>query len=220
MELGEYARAREAYSRAIELDPHSAIAEKNLRRLSHLGEAIGGSEGDSHKAEPQHFIGEIGKAGVVNLYRLAPPETLAKMVAGDEVYLKIDGSSLIIVENSRGEDIGQVEPKRGQRLIKLMGGGNKYTAVIVSSTEEKVTVLIREVYQDPSQAGQLSFPSRRFESLRPYIDERMIRRELEYEEALPEEPGYTIIGGEEAELLPEESPNIDDQTGNEEEEFN
>ena len=117
-------------------------------------------------------------------------------MAGDRVNLKIDGPSLI-VENSRGEYLGQVEPKHGQRLIKLMEGGNKYTAAIVSSTEERVTVIIREVYQDPCQAGQLSFPPKGIESFRPYVSDRMIRRELEYEEHWG--ASYTIMAGEEAE---------------------
>ncbi len=209
MELGEYSRAREAYSRAIELDPYNAIAEKNLRRLSHLGEAAVSSEGDSGKVEPQHFIEEIGKAGAVNLYHLAPPEMLARMVAGDKVYLKIDGTSLI-VENGRGEYLGQVEPKHGQRLIKLMKGGNKYTAAIISLTEDAMSVIIREVYQEPSQAGRLSFPPKGLEALRPYVSDRILRWELEYEEEEVEEPGYTIISEEETELLPQESIEIGD----------
>ncbi|MBA7539178.1 hypothetical protein ES705_31457 [subsurface metagenome] len=215
MELGEYSQAREAYERAIELAPYNTIAEKNLRRLSHLGETLVSSGGDSHKVEPQHFIEETGKAGVVDLYHLAPPGILARMVAGDRVYLKVDGSSLI-VENGRGEYLGQVVPKHGQRLVKLMEGGNKYAAAILSSTEDKVSVIIREVYQHPSQVGRPSFPPKGVEGLRPYISDRIIRRELEYEEALPTEPGYTIIGGEEGELLPEEPPDIDSEADKEE----
>ncbi len=213
MKLGEYSQAREAYKRAIELDPYNTIAKKNLHRLSHLGETPVSSKGDSHKVEPQHFIEETGKAGVVDLYHLAPLEILARMVAGDKVYLKIDGASLI-VENGRGEYLGQVVPKHGQRLIKLMKGGNKYTAAILSSTEDKISVIIREVYQDPSQVGQPSFPPKGVEGFRPYISDRIIRRGLEYEEALPEELGYTIIGGEEGELLPEELPDIDNEADN------
>ncbi len=215
MELGEYFQAREAYERAIELDPYNTIAKKNLHRLSHLGETPVSSEGDSQKVEPQHFIEETGKAGVVDLYHLSPPKILARMVAGDKVYLKIDGSSLI-VENGRGEYLGQVVPKHEQRLIKLMERGNKYAAAILSSTEDKNSVIIREIYQDPSQVGRSSFPPKRVEGLRPYISDRIIRRELEYEEALPEEPGYTIIGGEEGELLPKEPPDIDNEADNEE----
>ena len=215
MELGEYSQAREAYERAIEIAPYNTIARKNLRRLAHLGETLVGPERDSHKVEPQHFIEETGKAGEVDLYHLAPPEILATMVAGDRVYLKIDGSSLI-VENGRGEYLGQVVPKHGQRLIKLMEGGNEYAAAILSSTEDKISVIIREVYQDPSQVGRPSFPPKGVESLRPYIGDRIIRRELEYEEALPTEPGYTIIGGEEGELLPEESTDIENEAEKEE----
>ncbi len=215
MELGEYSQAREAYERAIEIAPYNTIARKNLRRLAHLGETLVGPERDSHKVEPQHFIEETGKAGVVDLYHLAPPEILATMVAGDKVYLKIDGSSLI-VENGRGEYLGQVVPKHGQRLIKLMEGGNEYAAAILSSTEDKISVIIREVYQDPSQVGRPSFPPKGVENLRPYIGDRIIRRELEYEEALPTEPGYTIIGGEEGELLPEEPTDIENEAEKEE----
>ncbi len=185
IELGEYSPAKEAYGRAIELDPYNVIAQRNLRRLSYLGEAVVGSGADSDRAEPQYFIEETGKAGVLNLYHLAPQQVLAKMVAGDKVYLKVDGSGLT-VENARGEYLGQVEPKHGQRLIKLMEGGNQYTAAIVSSAEDRVLVIIREVYQDPSQAGQLSFPPKGGESLRPYLSDKMLRRELEHIETLAE----------------------------------
>jgi hypothetical protein len=186
IELGEYSLAKEAYERAVELDPYNIIAQKNLQRLSYLGEAVTSSEADSDKVEPQHFIEETGKTGVVDLYQLAPRETLAKMVAGDKVYLRVNGPGLT-VENAHGEYIGQVEPRHGQRLIKLMNGGNQYTAAIVSATEDRVTVIIREVYQDPSQAGQLSFPPKRAEGLRPYLSDKMLRRELEYMEALADE---------------------------------
>jgi tetratricopeptide (TPR) repeat protein len=185
IELGDYAQAKESYERAIEFDPYNIIAQKNLRRLPYLGE--GGSEADSDRAEPQHFIEETGKAGAVNLYRLAPPGVLARMAAGNKVYLKVDGSGLTVT-NARGEYLGQVEPRHAQRLVKLMGGGNQYAAAIVSAAEDRVLVIIREVYQDPSQAGVLSFPPRGGESLRPYVSGKMLRRELEHIEAEAEEP--------------------------------
>jgi hypothetical protein len=86
-----------------------------------------------------------------------------------------------------------------------MEGGNEYSAAIVSSAEDKMTVIIREVYQHPSQAGRLSFPARETEGLRTYVSDRILRRELEHEEELVEEPGFTIIGGEEPEVFIEES---------------
>ena len=186
-ELGEYALAREAYTKAIELDSYNIIAQKNLRRLSYLGEAGASAEAESDKARPEHFIEETGKAGVVSLSHLAPREILARIVAGDRVYLKISDAALA-VENGRGEYLGQVESRHAQRLIKLMEGGNKYAAAIVSSAEDRVTVIIREVYQDPSQVGQLSFPPRGGEGLRPYLGDKALRRGPAYEEGGEEFP--------------------------------
>lgn len=195
MELGDYSRAKEAYNKTIELDPYNTIAKKNLHRLSQMGEPAAGLDTGARTAEPHHFIEEVGKAGVVNLCRLAPPEVLAGMKAGDRAYLKTDGISLI-VENGRGEYLGEVEPKRTQRLIKLIGGGNRYSTAIVSSTENTLTVIIREVYQHPSQAGRLSFPRRVVEEPRTYVGDRISKRELEHEETTAEEFGYTVTDEE------------------------
>ena len=207
MELGEYSQAEEAYRRAMEHDPYNVIAKKNLERLSHLGGAAVSSQGDSDKVEPQQFVEETGKAGLVKLYHLASPEIVAKMGAGDKGYLKIDGSSLI-VENAQGEYLGQVEPGHEQRLIKLMGGGNKYSAAIVSSMEGIVSVIVREVSQDPSQAGRPSFPAKEFKSPRPYVTDKVRREIKEYEEG-EEELGYTIVGGGELGLSPEDAAKLD-----------
>jgi len=216
MELGDYRQAKEAYSRTAEFDPFNTIAKKNLQRLNYLGEAKVTAESAARKVEPHWFIEEIGKAGVINLYHLAPTQVRARLVAGDEVFLKIIGTRLV-VEDDLGQYVGHVDPKHGQRLIKLIDGGNKYSAAVVSSTEEAMTIIIREVYQDPSQIGKPSFPSKGVEELKPYVDERVFKLESEIEEILPEESGYTIIGGDEIEVLPEESTDSSDESVSEEE---
>jgi tetratricopeptide (TPR) repeat protein len=215
MELGDYAQAREAYGRAVELDPYNTIANRNLRRLDDLKETVGLEVG-TDKVEPHHFIEEIGKAGVVNLYDLAPKEIRARMVAGDKVYLKVDGS-ILMAENGRGEYLGRVEPGYAQRLARLMLGGNQYTAAVVSSTAEMMTIIIREIYQHPSQAGKLSFPPKGMEEVRPYVSDKVFKLDSEYEEEAEDESGYTIIGGDEIEVLPEESEGADDDTISDEE---
>jgi len=219
MELGDYSLAREAYGRALELDPYNAIAQKNLRRLSLLGERPISSAGDSDTAKPQHFIEETGKAGVVSLYRLPPGAILAAMVAGDKVNLRIRNAGLI-VENNSGQYLGEVEPSHGLRLIRLMKGGNEYSAAVVSATEDKVTVIVREIYQHPSQDGQVSFPVRSVGGLQPHVSDRMVRRDFRDGEELVAGTGYTIIGGgEETELLLEETSEAEeDEPGGENDE--
>ena len=215
MELGEYAQAKDSYTRALELDPYNAIAKKNVERLARLGEQTPVLENEARTIDPHHFIEEVGKAGVVTLSNLASPQIQARMVAGDQVYLKINGASLT-VENSRGEYLGEVDYKYAQRLIKLMEGGNKYSAAIVSSSDNVITVIIREIYQHPSQAERLSFPRRMTDEPRSYVSDRMLKRQPEREGTVAEEFGYTIIDEEGVEVPFNESADEDEKTEDEE----
>jgi len=192
MELGDYAQAKEAYGQAVEIDPYNTIARKNLRRLSHLAESTVSVDAESWMIEPHHFIEETGKTGAVNLYHLAAPSVLAKIAAGDRVNLKVDGTNLTVV-NTRDEYLGQVERRHEPRLVKLIKGGNQYKAAIIAASEEKVRVIIRELFQSPSQEGHLSFPPRGLGKTRLYEVDKMLRIELEHEEEMHEDTGYSII---------------------------
>lgn len=185
LELGQNSQAKRAYRQSTKLDPYNTIAKKNLERLALLSEDTQAA-GTSQKVEPQIFIEEMGKAGVVDLYNPAPLEVQAKVVAGDRVYLKPNGR-VLHVETGQGEYLGQVDPKHGQRLIKLMAGGNQYTVAITSAAQGKVTVIIREVYQHPTQARQLSFPPRGMKAPKPYVSEKMFKGDADFDE-LNEEP--------------------------------
>jgi len=212
-ELGEYDEAEKAYRQSLRVDSYNAIAQKNIQRLALLKKTKTAQKGDARKVAPQTFIEEIGKSGVVQLHSLAKPVVLARVAAGDEVHLKPKGINLT-VESVRGEYIGTVEPRYGQRIVRFIKSGNKYSGAIVNSSEKAVNVMIRETYQHPSLIGQLSFPTRGVEGPRPDITDRVIRREIEQEENLLGEPGYTVVGGEESEVLHEEpmEDDFDDDT--------
>ena len=211
MELGQYKQAREAYKSAVKLDPYNAIASRNIRRLNDIKETDR-AEVETVKVEPQQFIEEIGKAGVVTLSDLAPKEKRARVVAGDRVNLKVDGA-VLTVASSRGEYIGRVEKKHTQRLARLMQGGNQYSATVIRSTAETMTVMIRETFQHASQAGKLSFPPKGMEEFRTYATDKLLKHEAE--EGEEDESGYTIIGGDEIEVLPEEAEGVDDNGSDE-----
>jgi hypothetical protein len=199
MEIGEFAKAKDAYNRAIELDPHNPIAQRNLQRLSLLPDSKVSVKEERREAAPDLFIGEMGKAGVVNLQDLAPKEILAKAAAGNQVYLKVRGRQLV-VENESGDYLGLVEPPHGFRLAKLMEGGNRYAAAIVNIDNSSARIIIRETFQHPSQLGRLSFPVRAVEGFQPHVKDTLLRHEAVEEEAL-EEGDYAEM--EEGELIPE-----------------
>ena len=199
MELGEFAKAKVAYSRGLELDPDNAIAQKNLQRLSLLSTSKIKVKEERREVSPDLFIGEMGKAGVVNLQNLAPREVLASMAAGNQVYLKVRGQQLI-VESEHGEYLGLVEPPHGFRLARLIEGGNKYTAAIVNIDNITARVIIREVFQHPSQIGRPSFPVRAVEGFYPHVKDTLLRHGAVEEEALEEGEEVEL---EEGELIPE-----------------
>jgi len=199
MELGEFAKAKEAYSRGLELDPNNAIAQKNLQRLSLLPASKVKVKEERREVAPDLFIGEMGKAGVVNLQNPAPGEVLARMAAGNQVYLKVKGQRLII-ENEQGEYLGLVEPPHGFRLARLIEGGNKYAAAIVNIDNSTVRVIIREVFQHPSQIGRPSFPVKAVEGFQPHVKDTLLRHEAGEEEAFEEGEEVEL---EEGELIPE-----------------
>jgi tetratricopeptide (TPR) repeat protein len=210
MELGKFSKAKEAYHKTVKLEPYNAIANRNLRRLNDLKET-GKAPVETEKVEPEQFIEEIGKAGVVTLTELAPKEKRALTVAGDKAVVKLDGSFLVAY-NAHGNYLGKVEPRQATRIIRLMLGGNKYSAVVVKSTAESMTVMIRETYQHPSQAGKLSFPPKGMDEFRAFSSERNVKEESEEDDS-----GYTIIGGDEVEVMPEERDVEEDDTGNDDE---
>ena len=222
IELGDFDRAKEAYLKALELAPDNAIAKKNIARLTSLSESIATLSSKPQKASTRRtqarrvaldlFVTEMGKAGVASLHNMASDKVLAKIAFGDQVRLEGRGQHLIVVSEN-GEYLGEVEPKQGLRLIKLILGGNRYDAAILNVEEGKVQVIIKEVYQHPSQVGHPSFLIRATEHLRTRIKESLLRRgiiadesetsselgyleEEEYsgpeEESLPE--GFTVVG--------------------------
>jgi len=206
-ELGEFAQAKEAYNKVLELAPRNAIAAKNLARLASLSESKAASGSGHHRIIPALFVTEMGKAGVVNLFNLAPGEILGRMGVGGQVHLKVEGRRLI-VENGRGEYLGEVEPKCGLRLIRLMEGGNRYTVAILSVGNDRVRVIIREEYQHPSQVGQPSFPVKCNEHLLLSAREPLVTSNVTAEENEATEEGGSSeevehSNSEEDETLPE-----------------
>ena len=130
-ELGQYNEAKRAYSEALEKDPTNNIARKNLERISSFS-AIEETTDGRHAAEridPRLFIEETGKTGFTSLVDLGSREVIVRLSAGDQVYLASEGS-ILYVTNAADERIGRVEPRLANRLIKFMGGGNKYAAGI------------------------------------------------------------------------------------------
>ena len=192
MELGRYRDARDAYAESVRIDPNNSIAKKNLIRLEPLAESLP-EEGEAarERVDPRIFIEETGKTGHTRLVSLADPSIVARLTTGDQVYFQIDSNTLRVV-SSRGERLGEIEPRLALRLIALMNGGNEYAAAITSLAEGQVSSIIKARCRHPSQAGKVSFPARAgVDGFRGYIKGTVIDRDRDLDEELSDEGEYT-----------------------------
>lgn len=231
MELGRFAEAKAAYTKALEMDRNNVIARKNLTRLAEIktsgrtsGKAAAkATRGEGGKVTVDSFIGEEGKAGMVSLSLLAPREALARLAVGDQVVPKVKKPNLV-VETASGEYIGTVEFQHGLRLARLMQGGNKYSAALTSLDSGTVKVFIREIQRSPKQAGRPSFP-KMAGGVRPYLRESILKYELgdegeeeEAEEVEEAEKGEEVEVPADGAFMEGTPPILDEAVAEEEEE--
>jgi tetratricopeptide (TPR) repeat protein len=179
-ELGRHAEALEAYQGALARDATNRIAERNVGRLQVIAgggvAAAAVGDGKQEKASASDFIEEMGKTGHARLINLLPAKQLASLSAGDAVELVLDGA--LLVARVGEVEVGQVEPRIGSRLAKLMKAGNRYEAAITTVDRDEVRVIIHEVFAHPANFGKVSFPgsaTARPGDVRPYIKGTALR---------------------------------------------
>lgn len=206
-ELGQLPAARESYLSALNLSSVNRVAQKNLERIEELMRRTEALDRASRQMiDLRMFITETGRTVVTTLVGVERGPTLDSVVTSERVELRVAGRSVLVYDIS-GNLIGRVEPKLAQRLSELIAGGNRYIAAIAQTNRRAVRILIREVYQDQSQLGRVSFPGKLSESfhrgamampnLDEYGDELLDEEEIHEELEDVEEGGF---GGDEEEL--------------------
>jgi len=175
-ELGQITDARGAYGRAIELEPTNSIARRNLDRLATMKDTAVASAAPT-QLDTRLFVEETARAAVAKL-QATDAAVAALLDAGDLVELEVHGNAVNVVTGN-GQYVGMVEPRIGLRLARMMTGGNKYAAAMVSASEDDLKVMIRETFQHPSMVGKVSFPQARNSDVRPYMPKGFRRRAME-----------------------------------------
>lgn len=155
MELGRYAESREAYGAAVKIDPMNGIATKNLQRLEKLIEE-GAAAPPPTAVDPRLFIEESGKTTVTQLTDIRRSDAVAKLTAGDQLRLDPRGKQVMVLDSS-GNEIGRVEPKLEQTLVRLLQMKNQYAVFVTASSEHSVNVIIRETSRSAEMGHRPSF---------------------------------------------------------------
>ena len=202
IELGSYEEARTVLDKTCELAPYNKIAKKHCARLDQL--ATDADEVKSDPSEqnrktagaPQIFIEESGKSGMTILRNTKGNKVVRRLSASEEVVFSREKNT-VTVRTLDGQPIGQVEPKLGNRLARLMDGGNKYAAAIVTVKEDSVSIIIKETFKHRSFQKVGSFPARAKEEDRVFLNETVARFMRDEEEGDDDDEEENIIDEEE-----------------------
>ncbi len=176
-ELGELPVALAAYQSSLELNPLNPIAQKQVRRIGALLEARARPAAAAGAIDVDLFSEEPGKSARTTLSPARAGTAVGVAVApGDTVELIASGNQLL-AETSRGVALGAVESKLSHRLRPLMETGNRYSAAVARVEDERIELIIREIFQAPENSRKSSFPvsrTARRDDFRPYAKDSLL----------------------------------------------
>lgn len=163
-ELGKYQQAKKLYQEVLEIDPYNTIAQKNLKKVSAFKKndeklfngVVSLNNQQNGFISPASFLEEAGITKVVSLIKLAEPQRLSKLYPGAQVTLNAKNRGVSITDNQGGY-LGVLADDTSHLLLKLIKGGNKYSALIKSVKPNGLTILIREIYRSKKFKNQPSF---------------------------------------------------------------
>jgi tetratricopeptide (TPR) repeat protein len=175
-ELAQPEPALDAYRRALELNPMNTIAQKNVRKLEVLLESRERLAAGKGAIDVDLFAEEPGKSV---LTVLTPPKSrlVVSVAPGDVVELHVQEGGLQ-AQTARGVVLGEVDSKISRRLVPLIATGNRYSAAVARVEDERIEVIVREVFQSAENARRSSFPvsRQRRDEFRPYAKESLLGR--------------------------------------------
>ena len=211
IETGSYVDAQAALNQVREIAPYNNIAKKNRARLDQLTANPDLAKSETSKrarkaaGASQTFIEESGKSSTTVLCNSTSfrnsngRKPTVHLAPSDSVVLSREKNT-VMVKTLDGQLLGQLEPKMGNRLARLMDGGNKYSAVVVSVNDDGVSILVRETFKHPSLQNMCSFPSRSAANSdgasRTRVDKRATQSALEEDDDEEDDDEENIIDEE------------------------
>jgi hypothetical protein len=203
-ELGDLEGAEQAYRRTLEIDATNAIARRNLTRIEEMRADAPAAKGKRAAtparrsraaatpppapapkapaqaaaiARPHSLIEESGKSAEFALQEPNLP-ALRRVAAGDPAELVPIPRGIAI--SVGGTVVGQLEPRAGLRLRRLLEGGNQYAVVVRRVNDEGATIYIRETARSAEQQNEPSFlqpatAARRRAAPRAYTKSSIVR---------------------------------------------
>ena len=182
-ELGELTHARNYSKKVLLIDPFNQIAKKCLEKWKSIKKS---ENYPCVSSSGSAFIEQPGKTKIVTLLYTGAEKVLAKLDAGDEVVLNLQGHRASVV-GADGKYVGRLPDDLGARLKHLTQMGNIYQLLVKSIEKKDIKIFIREVKCSPKLADLPSFPGERIEYISFTPPELVHKKEEIAQEAESEE---------------------------------
>jgi tetratricopeptide (TPR) repeat protein len=176
-ELGNLQDALAAYQSSLDLNALNLIAQKQARRIAALLEASARPAAAAGVIDVDLFTEEPGKSGRTLLTPPRGSAVVGAAVAPGEIVELIPSGTQLLAETSRGVALGAVESKLSGRLRPLMETGNRYSAAVARVEDDRIELIVREIFQAPENSRKSSFPisrNARRDDFRPYAKESLL----------------------------------------------
>lgn len=157
LQCGQISDAKKTFLKVTKLDTYNQIAAKNLKKLGVVRQK------DLIKTKrtqvtPMSFLEEPGKTKIVECVNCAPLPVLLTVSPGEEAELKAK-NHVVEARSSQNVYLGALPDDLSFRLIKFLGVGNTYQALIKSVGKNSLTLFLRETSRGKRFANQPSFSS-------------------------------------------------------------
>jgi tetratricopeptide (TPR) repeat protein len=162
MELGLIVKSIKTFQICLNISPNNPIALKNLQRLQSL-EAFNQKTVKHMPSTPHDFI-EDSKTVTTNLINLTSADHNLKVSPGHKCDIEITNNTVTVLDSDKVQ-IGQIEPRLGSRIIRLIKCGNEFISTVKSSASNKITIIIRESFTPSPNKSISSFQNKRIRKL-------------------------------------------------------
>ncbi|MBI2017976.1 tetratricopeptide repeat protein [Candidatus Daviesbacteria bacterium] len=157
-ELGDLIKSKKYYNLALKYDPYNPIAQKNLKIIKAFKGIPNGRNNlrPSPLISPSMFLQEPGKTKIVALLKVAEPAKLSQIYCGMSVLFSIKQRGISVTDTGNSY-LGVLPDDLAHNLIRLIKGGNKFSALVKSVRVNGVSIMIREEKRSQRFRNQPSF---------------------------------------------------------------
>ncbi len=161
-ESGNTKEAKKISLKVLEIEPSNKIAEKAIERYKKNKKT--GLINEEHNVNVSDFIEEVGTTKQTNLLYLCANDVISTLDSGDEVLL-VTHSHRVSVTTNKNKYLGKLPDDLSAKIRNLIKKGYKYKALVKSTENCCIKIIIKETKRGKGFENTQSFPRESSESI-------------------------------------------------------